>query len=814
MPSLIQQVLSKQQEIEHYLEEASRLLPPASPDIGLGPLLEAILNDPSPKGRNLRASLGFPEDSSALFTFVSANGPASERPRAEAAQRINESLWRFEFTLEYIDADWARAAHARCRQLRTILEPYLAASKPSLAQVVRALNKSDASQFAESGPDATVYAVLRAFPHTHSDVEDILIDSDRQKALDYLLKRLEDSIRSGVPFDDVSNAWWAVRTGICNRDTRFVALLPDFLTAFSDPQVPTRDKVNRAYVPESYVVARIASYMLSNAEAIVESNPNTNDETWQRLRTVIEDMATRLIDTPLRRHLYVASVHHEGLRNYRDYVDFLAKQTSAFRNKPAVLLPPAPTAESSQQTKDLSPDNPPKLPAPGGAGGGNDLVGRLSIFSKFGLAGVAIGVFYELVSLLLQGHSLSEAQNSTALLLIYGISVIGLLIGAFQTTKDRGLAWMVTVVGVAIAGLAVGAPAWAARSHGSTADNSVYTVRVTVVGPSGKPVDGPHVWSSLGGEVKSSNGTAEIVIPPLLVGANATLTVYAEDPKSLATGSSDVLLDSVYVKPLTVKLTAHPDETVRGMVVDSGGAAVANASVSVVGYGNESVQTNEYGGFELQAHKSSGTVAVHAEKPSVGIADEPAYVIGSGPKVLTLSKRRDRTERTIVAPPPLRVERTGDPVIDRVLERLALLNRQTGPAPEDQIAAALAPLFERPAFSAGMRQEDWTHFLYILCRTASIVEEYTDRFRSNPDGRNKLALANQKMTSLEQKIGKLYGPTFSVTDHVARYLKSRDQFIGTLTVMEQPTAEFFAGIDRDIQEIRSIVREAGLPISK
>ena len=120
-----------------------------------------------------------------------------------------------------------------------------------------------------------------------------------------------------------------------------------------------------------------------------------------------------------------------------------------------------------------------------------------------------------------------------------------------------------------------------------------------------------------------------------------------------------------------------------------------------------------------------------------------------------------------------------------------------------------------PVLGVPRGEEDWRYFLYTLCRTQLLIEEYIPRFTSLPDTREKLSTADQKMIALEHEIANLYGRTFSLSDHIARHAGNRNTFVDQLPpLVEQPTADYFVAPDREIQEIRNLVRAAGLPITE
>jgi hypothetical protein len=793
--NLFQRALEKRREIETSLEGFSRLLP--DPAGGIELLLDRVLRDTGADGKRLRAGFHLKTEPEALHALATSEAEENSHARSALFQRIGECLWRLQYTVEYIGRDWAANAFERCKALRTVLEPQLVANQPSMAQIVQALGTGEAAGHLESGPDATLFAVLRAFKHTHQDKMLEAADADSKAALDYLLKRLQAGIRTGSGFDDVSNAWWAIRVGLYHGDARFREILPAFLQKFSDPILPPQDKLKRSYLPESYQLARIASYMLSNAEAIAKLDA-IEESTQKHLRQLIEALTERLLDTPVSEHVYVAAVHHEGLRNFIDFVDHQLSGRIVEGPKESTSKPPAVAAAATSAPK-------PEKPKPEEAQQvkpAEPSMQRIDVFSRYGLGGLALFCFLEIYLLFINKQTLTEVQGSTVLTATFVVAAMGIIYAAFLSTKNKFIV-------IVLAAVAVVMGYFVLRPQGG--GSAVYTVRVMVEGPSGALVKRPHVWSFLGGEVKVlDNGAAEIVIAQALVGKGAKLKVGAEDLDSGATATGEVVLDSDTVKPMTIRLVARPDETVRGMVVDANGAAVANARVSVVGFGRESVQTDAYGGFELKAHKSSGTIALHAEKAPLGVADEPAYEIGSGPKILRLANVGRRPQPVT----PLRVVRTGDAVIDGVLDRLALLNQGRG-LTEDRLAGALAPLFDRPAFRIGMREEDWTYFLYILTRTRALIDEQAGRFKNTPNTRERLGNASQKMAIMSERIAKLYGPTFSLTRHVASYGGTRSKFVGNLpSLMERPNGAFFAERDREIGEIRKLVREAGIPISQ
>ena len=99
-----------------------------------------------------------------------------------------------------------------------------------------------------------------------------------------------------------------------------MSLLGHVAEKFGDILVPRTDVTRRASVPEIYQPLRTTSYTLSNIQHIFHVARPDNEQ----LRTLLDEILTRMLDRLLRtapsKHLYLASVHHEGLRNYLDYV--------------------------------------------------------------------------------------------------------------------------------------------------------------------------------------------------------------------------------------------------------------------------------------------------------------------------------------------------------------------------------------------------------------------------------------------------------------------------------------------------------------
>jgi hypothetical protein len=149
---------------------------------------------------------------------------------------------------------------------------------------------------------------------------------------------------------------------------------------------------------------------------------------------------------------------------------------------------------------------------------------------------------------------------------------------------------------------------------------------------------------------------------------------------------------------------------------------------------------------------------------------------------------------------------TGDVVIDRVLVNLAKLPR---PFQDSALRDTLAPLFNRPAFYSS-RAQDWGEFLYALCRTRLLLEEYMNEFHS-PDIRVAISQAVQLMTSLQNSTAELYGPGLNLSAHIGQTIGNSTEFIRGLPKMVSiPDKDFIEARNAEISQLRAILSKVGL----
>jgi len=166
--------------------------------------------------------------------------------------------------------------------------------------------------------------------------------------------------------------------------------------------------------------------------------------------------------------------------------------------------------------------------------------------------------------------------------------------------------------------------------------NSVYRVRVTVLGADHMPVENATVWTSIGGEPKKVNGGWEFDIPIANKPQDGEIAIYAKIDNSSLQGKAGLRLDTD--RNPSIAVTLGPDESamVRGTVEDDSGHAIRGVNVSVVGYGDESVTSSTDGTFVLRAHVTGGqTVRLHAEAREYQPLDQDQPA-GTSPAILVL----------------------------------------------------------------------------------------------------------------------------------------------------------------------------------
>jgi hypothetical protein len=176
-------------------------------------------------------------------------------------------------------------------------------------------------------------------------------------------------------------------------------------------------------------------------------------------------------------------------------------------------------------------------------------------------------------------------------------------------------------------------------------------------------------------------------------------------------------------------------------------------------------------------------------------------------------EKNDTTDELLDKPLPDYIktwEMTGDERIDKALTILNALERSSGgKVRQVDLVKTLKPLFNRPAFY-GIREENWEYFLFPLCQTRMILEYYQENFKS-ADDRSKIKAAIEKMVVLQNDIDAIYGTAFTITEHIDKFINSKDDFISELpNQVITPNQAFFNARDAAVLEIRTLLKPIGL----
>lgn len=151
---------------------------------------------------------------------------------------------------------------------------------------------------------------------------------------------------------------------------------------------------------------------------------------------------------------------------------------------------------------------------------------------------------------------------------------------------------------------------------------AMYAVRVVVLDPDEQPVKDSEIHSSVGNEPQEVDGGWEVEIPRNKVPDDGKVTFRAVDPASSGRGATTLTLGEDPTPLAEIRLEI-PEATVRGAVLDPQNRALAGAKVSVSGYGDEAVTTDESGTFELVAHRPPGQrVRIRVEHPDYTFEDK------------------------------------------------------------------------------------------------------------------------------------------------------------------------------------------------
>jgi hypothetical protein len=157
------------------------------------------------------------------------------------------------------------------------------------------------------------------------------------------------------------------------------------------------------------------------------------------------------------------------------------------------------------------------------------------------------------------------------------------------------------------------------------------------------------------------------------------------------------------------------------------------------------------------------------------------------------------------------MKKTGDDVIDSVLQKLSLLEKKGGRISEAELVDTLKPLFSRSAFY-DISQDNWNLFLFPLCRTRLILDQYKPYFRTHKEIRDAIHQVVQEMAQLEREVAKIFVPGFSITDHINRYRDDKGEFTNNLpshAIRGNDYHGFMEIRNKTINKIREILLPVG-----
>jgi hypothetical protein len=134
-----------------------------------------------------------------------------------------------------------------------------------------------------------------------------------------------------------------------------------------------------------------------------------------------------------------------------------------------------------------------------------------------------------------------------------------------------------------------------------------YHILVTVLGADGKPLESAMVWSTAGGEPRKAPQGWELDVPASARPADGKLLVWASTDRKDATHSKVVMLSTdTHNAAVTIPTGEDKNATLAGQVLDNQGQAVGEVWLSMAGYADQSVVTNDDGRFSLAAHAAPG----------------------------------------------------------------------------------------------------------------------------------------------------------------------------------------------------------------
>lgn len=309
-----------------YLLSIAKRIPSRPKHDDLAEYLSEIFKMAGSRGERLRLALGFPSEQEAAQV---ANECLINRPPAALAPMLNVLAARLYFFFDRLRYNLLRIRSSealtqvhRLDAVNLFLWNHGLVRAPKLTDLEGVFSSvHSTTPFTESAADPLLYAVLRAFAES---VPDALTTKQklqlRNKALRWLYDYLQRICNEGLRVDDYSNAWWAMREGICAGRTEFVGLLAALMAVLRDAGPPRSEILAQSLVPETMIDLKAECYTLSNLQAIRECDVEIPPDICETFDQMVDIKFDSIQGAGLRKNLYLACVQHEAVQNYLDYL--------------------------------------------------------------------------------------------------------------------------------------------------------------------------------------------------------------------------------------------------------------------------------------------------------------------------------------------------------------------------------------------------------------------------------------------------------------------------------------------------------------
>jgi hypothetical protein len=184
----------------------------------------------------------------------------------------------------------------------------------------------DLTIYSESAPDPRLYAILRALDQPSlADAGQRSLPAEETEVIGHLVEHVRDASAGKESIEDSSNVWWGLRRGLEVQRPEFLPLLHGVVERFAEAKSPSASVADRSPIPDIYHEIRTKGYTLSNIQAILEPREGrSSDDLSQSVKNRLHEIVQRIIGDLLAagesKHIYLAAVSYEAMRNYIDYL--------------------------------------------------------------------------------------------------------------------------------------------------------------------------------------------------------------------------------------------------------------------------------------------------------------------------------------------------------------------------------------------------------------------------------------------------------------------------------------------------------------